>query len=88
MTEFMMWCAVIAAVLSMSLSLASGTILFYIAGINIISFLIFIFDKWCAGKHFERIPENFLLFLCFLGGGTGALIAMVFFRHKIRKKKI
>ena len=32
-----------------------------------------------------RIPELSLLASAFLGGGTGALLGMLLFRHKIRK---
>lgn len=58
----------------------------YIAGINIITFLVFAIDKQkaCTGKY--RIRERTLLILSIIGGAFGGLLAMYLFRHKIRKK--
>ncbi|WP_259132297.1 DUF1294 domain-containing protein [Chryseobacterium ginsenosidimutans] len=53
--------------------------------INIISFIIFGIDKQKAVKHKRRISELNLLILTFLGGTIGAILAMLFFRHKISK---
>mgnify|MGYP000907477456 CR=1 FL=1 len=53
-------------------------------GLSIVVFLIYGLDKIFAILGSYRIPEKFLLLLSFVGGVGGAL-AMVCFRHKIRK---
>ncbi|NLV88008.1 MAG: DUF1294 domain-containing protein [Tissierellia bacterium] len=62
-------------------------LLIYFALINIISFLLFAIDKIKAKKNQWRIPESTLILVSFLGGGTGSLIGMVVFKHKLSKKK-
>ncbi|MGL5042793.1 MAG: DUF1294 domain-containing protein [Culicoidibacterales bacterium] len=52
---------------------------------NVIVLLIYGYDKLAAIYHKRRIPEQFLLYIAFFFGGVGALIFLVFFRHKIRK---
>lgn len=61
-------------------------ILFIIwAILNLFSFAVFILDKFQAKREKSRIPEA-VLFLTMLYMGTlGGLIAMIGFRHKIRK---
>lgn len=61
--------------------------LVYILLISAIAFIFMGFDKVRAKKEGQRIPEKLLLLLAFLGGGIGILIGMVFFHHKINKKK-
>ncbi|WP_042719976.1 DUF1294 domain-containing protein [Flavobacterium sp. B17] len=61
--------------------------MFYFAlFINIFSFILFGIDKRKAIKHQRRISEFTLLLITFLGGTVGALLGMVFFRHKISKR--
>ncbi len=56
---------------------------FYV--INFISFFIYAYDKIKAIKNSQRTSENKLLFSSFIGGVIGSLLAMLFFRHKIKK---
>lgn len=62
-------------------------VLLYFGIVNILTFSVFAIDKIKAEKKQWRISENTLLFLSLLGGGTGALISMVVFKHKLSKKK-
>ena len=58
---------------------------YYLFLINIVTFLAFASDKRRAARRRWRIPEKTLLGLFIIGGSAGGLIAMYFFRHKIRK---
>ncbi|MBU5480415.1 DUF1294 domain-containing protein [Blautia sp. MSJ-19] len=60
---------------------------FYLAGINIVTFLLYGSDKNRARRHAWRIPERTLLELAVIGGGFGALLGMIVFHHKTRKPK-
>ena len=62
-------------------------LLLYFSLVNILTFFLFALDKMKAEKHKWRISENSLLLISFLGGATGALMAMVIFKHKLSKKK-
>lgn len=55
--------------------------------INIIAFAMYGIDKLMAVKHAYRVPEKTLILMAGLGGGLGALLGMLCFRHKIRKVK-
>lgn len=57
----------------------------YIIGINILTFILMGWDKYCAQKNHWRISESNLLGLAILGGGIGELIGMFLFRHKTKK---
>ena len=59
--------------------------IYYLLLINIVTFLVFVIDKRRAVKRKWRIPEKTLLGLSLIGGSAGGLIAMYYFRHKIRK---
>ena len=59
--------------------------IYYLLLINIVTFLAFAIDKRRAVKRKWRIPEKTLLGLSIIGGSAGGLIAMYFFRNKIRK---
>ncbi len=52
---------------------------------NLITFLIFGFDKYLARTHRQRIREKTLLTLALLGGSVGAVFAQKIFRHKNQK---
>lgn len=54
--------------------------------INIIAFAVYGIDKLCATHRRRRVPEKMLLFLSFIGGAAGSLMAMSLFRHKTEKK--
>ncbi len=57
----------------------------YYLFINIITFLVWGFDKFRATLQQWRVPEKTLYTIIFLGGGIGALLGMTIFRHKTRK---
>ncbi|MFO1475957.1 MAG: DUF1294 domain-containing protein [Verrucomicrobiota bacterium] len=50
------------------------------------AFLLFGYDKWCAGRPGRsRVPEFRLALAGALGGWPGGLLGMVVFRHKTAK---
>jgi uncharacterized membrane protein YsdA (DUF1294 family) len=57
----------------------------YLAGINIIVFLFYGYDKRQSRNHKARIPEITLHLLALLGGSPGALLGQLSFRHKTKK---
>ena len=57
----------------------------YLAGINLITFLFYGYDKRQSQKNQLRIPELILHLLALLGGTPGALLGQLAFRHKTRK---
>ena len=57
----------------------------YLLGCGVITFACFGLDKFAAGRGSERLPERFLLLLALAGGALPAGLAMLCFRHKIRK---
>ncbi len=63
------------------------TILSCLAIVNAIAFAMYGHDKRCAVKGRWRVPESRLLLCAFAGGSLGALLAMLAFRHKTRKRK-
>jgi len=56
----------------------------YLIIINLITCLAFAIDKIKARFGLWRIRESTLLFLAFIGGAAGGLLAMYVCRHKIR----
>lgn len=58
---------------------------YYLVGIMLLTFITFGVDKVKAICGAWRIPERRLLTLSWIGGAGGALLAMLVFRHKIRK---
>jgi len=67
------------------LALGSGAVALYLAAINLLTFLIYGWDKLCAKREgARRVPEKTLLFLAVIGGSVGAILGMNFFRHKTR----
>ena len=57
----------------------------YLIIINILSFILMGWDKYCAIKNKWRIPEKTLLGLSIIGGGIGIYLGMKTFRHKTQK---
>ena len=55
--------------------------------ISLLTYAAYAYDKRCAIKHQERVPEKTLLLLAFIGGAPGALLAMKVKHHKTRKLK-
>jgi len=55
---------------------------------NILSFMLYGYDKLKAlksGKNTKRVSEKNLLLSTFVGGTLGSVLAMLLFRHKIKK---
>ena len=63
-----------------------GIVLYYVI-VNIVLFLSMLWDKFCAIRHWRRIPEKWLLRLSLPGGGIGGFLGMALARHKIRKPR-
>jgi len=57
----------------------------YFIIINIITFIVYGYDKYCSIKNKWRISEYHLLSLGLIGGGIGSLLGMILFRHKTKK---
>ena len=57
----------------------------YLLVINIITFIVFAYDKRQATRGGNRVREFVLLGLSFIGGALGGLIAMYVVRHKTSK---
>lgn len=54
----------------------------YYFAVNIFTFALFVYDKWCAQHDRWRVRESTLLFWAAIGGGLGAFLAMDIFHHK------
>lgn len=59
--------------------------LWYLIGMNIVTFTVFAVDKVAAIRGRSRVRIVTLLTLSFLGGSVGGFLAMHLFRHKTRK---
>lgn len=64
-----------------------GLLAVWLAVINLVTFLVFGWDKWKAKykeKHAaaRRVPERTLFLLAALGGSPGALLGMRVWHHK------
>lgn len=59
----------------------------YLAGISLVTFVQYGWDKRQARKQKRRIPEKRLHLLALLGGTPGAFLGQLAFRHKTRKKR-
>lgn len=68
------------------MSLIEG-ILIWLLAINIITVVVYRYDKLVAGSGRSRVPESRLLLLALGGGSPGGYIAMYLMRprHKTRK---
>ncbi|MBQ2190101.1 MAG: DUF1294 domain-containing protein [Paludibacteraceae bacterium] len=65
----------------------SDIVLIYLAGINVLTFLLFGIDKYKA-KHAQwRVPEATLIGFAVLGGSVGALLGMKVWNHKTKHNK-
>ena len=62
-------------------------ILTWLVFINLLSLVVYGYDKFQATKSGWRISEHALLLLALIGGTIGAFIAMRIFRHKTRKSR-
>lgn len=61
-------------------------LLYYLLGINFVSFFLMGLDKFKARRNLWRIPERVLFGSAALGGSVGAILGMQIFRHKTRHK--
>lgn len=61
------------------------TIIAYLLAINIMTFLLYGYDKYISSGERLRVPELNLQTLALLGGSPAALFAQKFFRHKTLK---
>lgn len=59
-------------------------IIAYLAVINLFAFILFGADKLKAKAHKWRVSEKALFLSSILGGSVGALLGMLFFRHKTK----
>ena len=64
-----------------------NSVITYMMLLNIISFSIYGYDKYCAVINKWRVPEFSLLALAVGGGSLGAFIAMYGFHHKTQHKR-
>lgn len=65
-----------------------GVLATYLAVVNIVTFIAFVWDKHVAKNGNDpsrRLPEARLLALCLIGGSAGGLVAMHTVRHKTTK---
>ena len=62
------------------------SLILYITCINLVTFVMFAWDKYTAIKGQWRVPEKTLLMLALVGGSPGAIIAQQRLRHKTRKQ--
>jgi uncharacterized membrane protein YsdA (DUF1294 family) len=59
----------------------------YLVLVNLVAFAAMGVDKARARRKDWRVPEASLLALGFLGGGLGATLGMLLFRHKTKHSK-
>ena len=63
------------------------TIIIYLFGINIVTFILYGIDKFKAKHSKWRIPEATLLGFAVIGGSIGAWLGMKVWHHKTMHKK-
>lgn len=61
--------------------------IWYLIGINLVTFLLYGIDKYCAKNKLYRISEYSLFTFSFFGGCIGSLLGMKIFHHKTKKLK-
>lgn len=61
--------------------------IYYLLIINIIGFIIVLYDKKMAIKNNYRVSEKILFFVANIGGCYGFIISMYLFHHKTKKLK-
>lgn len=57
---------------------------YYLLGINLLTFLVYGWDKLMAKWQKRRVPEKTLFLLAGLLGSVGAWLGMQLFRHKTK----
>jgi uncharacterized membrane protein YsdA (DUF1294 family) len=58
----------------------------YLAGVNLVTFAMYAWDKRAAGKKRHRVPERSLLAAALLGGSPAAFVAGRLLSHKTVKR--
>ncbi len=58
----------------------------YLIVVNVITIILYAYDKRCARKASWRISEQSLLTATAIGGSFGAFLGMYIFRHKTKHK--
>jgi uncharacterized membrane protein YsdA (DUF1294 family)/cold shock CspA family protein len=76
---------VLIVLLSGYLAQTWNFVLAYLLGINVVTVLMYGYDKAIASSNRVRVPEKVLHGLAMLGGSPAALFAQLFFRHKTVK---
>ena len=61
-------------------------LLYYLAFVNFLLFVLMGVDKAKAKRGARRFPEATLFFLAVVGGSLGGLLGMAAFRHKTQHK--
>lgn len=59
----------------------------YFFAVNVITFALFAYDKYCAKNSKWRVRESTLLTWAAIGGSLGAGVAMKIYRHKTLHSK-
>lgn len=62
-----------------------GTAVVYLV-LSLTTFILYGWDKWCAKRNAERVPEFRLHMLALFGGWPGAMAGQKLFNHKSSKK--
>jgi len=57
----------------------------WLIAINLVAFLLFVYDKAIAGSNTTRVPELILWLTALFGGWIGGGLAMVWRHHKTKK---
>lgn len=65
----------------------NSLLIYYLLGINAMTFALYGIDKLRSKKGWWRIPEKTLLMLAAIGGSMGALCGIRLFHHKTKHKK-
>lgn len=60
---------------------------YIIAAMNVITFVLFAWDKFMSKRKGWRVPESTLLMFSALMGSFGAFLGMYLLRHKTQKMK-
>lgn len=73
--------------LLISVNLTDGQLLLagWLGVTSFVTFLLFGYDKWLAGRRGGRVAESTLWLASALGGWPGGLAGMMIFRHKSAK---
>jgi uncharacterized membrane protein YsdA (DUF1294 family) len=81
------WGLAAAAFIAVPLSLRYQVsfLLSALLAINLVTFVLYAFDKLMAWRGRWRVPETTLHLFCFIGGSPAAFIGQRLFRHKITK---